>query len=81
MPEMLNSHAAPSGRRKIVACRGMRSPTFQPNRFAVSVPTIAPDRSASHAFFWSAGSTNSGYISSQLSLSTAMLANWFFVSW
>ena len=42
---------------------------------------MAPWRSANHAFFWSSGTTNSGYMRSQLSGSTAMLANWFFVSW
>ena len=45
------------------------------------MPTIAPVRSASQAFFCSSGSSNSGYIRSQLSGSTAMFAKKLFGSW
>ena len=77
---MLNSQPRPV-RAKIVACSGTRSPIFQLNRLASVEPMIAPCRSASHAFIWSGGTVNSGYIWNQVSASTAMFGNWFFVSW
>ena len=46
---MLNSQTWPCLGCQIVPTIGMRSPTFQPKRFARSTPTIAPWRSASHA--------------------------------
>ncbi len=60
---------------------GTRSPTFQPNLFAVSTPTTAPVRSANQAFFCSSGIWNSGYMRSQLSGSTAMFAMKLLGSW
>src|SRR5437899_2330503 len=40
---------------------GMRSPTFQPKRWAVRAPTTAPWRSFKKVFHWSSGTMNSGY--------------------
>ena len=81
MPRMLNSQALRSGRWKIVACSGTRSPTFQPKRFARSAPTIAPFAIGQPRLHLVVGQVNSGYIRIQLSASTAMFGNWFCVSW
>jgi hypothetical protein len=67
----------PIARVQTVACKGMRSPTFQPNRSAVLRPTIAPDRLRNQASRWSSGSRNSGYMSRCASGSTAIWAKKF----
>jgi hypothetical protein len=40
---------------------GMRSPIFQPKRWAVFAPAIAPWRSLTKFCHWSSGTTSSGH--------------------
>ncbi|MDT4880618.1 hypothetical protein FQZ97_1163910 [compost metagenome] len=62
VPRSVSGHALlPSFCGKMVACRGMVSPTFQPNFFASDSPTIAPVRSFCHAFICASDTTYSGY--------------------
>ena len=50
---------------------GIVSPTFQPKRCAIILPTIVPVRSLNQASFCSGGSVYSGYTSKNVSTSTA----------
>jgi hypothetical protein len=60
MPSMLKYHVCPCTGCQMSARIGTRSPIFQPYRAAVSLPTMAPCRSASAALSCSGATLNSG---------------------